>query len=114
MNIQELRRLCDKATPGRWYMTRNAKTGAKIWGADMRPICGILAHLDQCRSDKDGKSQWQIDAEFIRLARTALPLLLDVAEAAEGLRRVPVGNQNRWKELAHKLTVTLDALKEST
>ena len=50
---EELRRLCDAATPGRWY-ARNLEYGL------------------------EGE-----DAEFAAAARTAVPALLDALEAAE-------------------------------
>jgi hypothetical protein len=65
MTLDELQRLCDKATPGPWNV--NAEYGTTIW-AQAKP-----AH------DYDDND----DAHFITAARLYLPKLIAVARAAK-------------------------------
>lgn len=70
MKLEDIRKLCDEATAGPWGMDwhNDDRTTRDIWRA-LGPIV-------------DGKARAQADAAFIAMARTALPKLLAVAEAA--------------------------------
>jgi hypothetical protein len=76
VKLEEIRKLCDEATPGPWGMDwhNDERTTRDIWRS-LGPIV-------------DGKERVQADAAFIAMARTALPKLLAVAEAANAFCRV--------------------------
>jgi ApbE superfamily uncharacterized protein (UPF0280 family) len=72
MTLDELRALCDTATPGPWHKMAGAE-----WNVlDDKGIRILIAGTDGC-SVPDGLA----DAAFVIAAKSALPKLLAVAEA---------------------------------
>lgn len=71
MNLEEIRALCEAATPGPWAVD--------TFGNIYKPA--RQGNVAQMR----GANQEHADAAFIAAARTLLPKLLEVAEAADRL-----------------------------
>lgn len=76
MTLEEIKRVCEAATPGPWapdlyFETRlDGSTITRASGPNLR----------------DDRAQSESDAAFIAMARTVLPKLLKVAEAAKRAR----------------------------
>lgn len=94
MNLEEIRRVTQQATPGPWWRSRVGATGgAVVRTTDGNRSVARLEALDRDLLDLPGDvgaerasraiEQTQADAEFIALAREAIPWLLDIAEAAQ-------------------------------
>lgn len=82
MTLAELRALCDAATPGPWRYDEHQPE----WNGDASysvvvPHLGEQMLLDDTRYYPTAPAE-RADARFIAAARTAMPLLLAVAEAA--------------------------------
>lgn len=73
MRLEEIRALCEAATPGPW----SHRTGALAHASRiLDPNGGILLMTSHHGRMRD-------DAEFVAAARTLMPLLLEVAAAAQ-------------------------------
>lgn len=72
MKLEEIRRLCDEATPGPW---RAEYGGDMVYGRE-----GRIATMDSIEHYRDKVA---INAKFIAMARTELPKLLKVVEAVK-------------------------------
>jgi hypothetical protein len=83
--IAEAERLCAKASPAPWQLTRNMKTGVKLWDANRHPLFAAIAGLEHSRiSPESPEPQWQHDCDFALRARTLLPELLTALRARAG------------------------------
>ena len=87
MSRESIRALVDAATPGPWHESWRGigwevhldGTPGKCWSSDEPD------HTDTHMGQKDTMGDWpqaEADAEFIAASRTAVPLLLAVADAA--------------------------------
>lgn len=83
--IQELRELCEKATPEPWCRDR----GCNVCNQDGEDIACAIDDRDQC------SSVWARSHEeagenlaFIAASRTAIPLLLDEVERLQNQRKL--------------------------
>lgn len=74
MKLEDIRKLCDAATPGPWLESYGYDGGGYP-----RAFCPA------CEADSSGESQAEKDAAFIAAARTLVPKLVAVAEAAKDL-----------------------------
>lgn len=72
MKLEELRKICDAATPGPWRFAQ------LLDGIEARALLDSRGYLF-------GRSDDLQNGEFIEAARTYMPLLLDLAEAAADL-----------------------------
>lgn len=88
MNLESLRKLCDAATPGPWRLDERIPE----WDGD-GSYSIVVPHLGEQMLADDTRyyptAPPTEDARFIAAARTALPLLLAVAEAARGIPSQP-------------------------
>lgn len=99
LDIERLKRLCEQATPGPWYdhnpdddMCMNVYA---VSTSPIEPDVGLdhrsndhasivaLTLFQSPRIVDHEAAQWDVDAEFIAAARTALPALLDRLEQAK-------------------------------
>lgn len=100
MNLDQLQELTDKATSGPWHKFDSYESygenkgkweGARIVAAALRPkeywhdegavtICSTFDY------EEGGVCSTEEDAKFIIAARTAMPLLIEVAKAAKEAR----------------------------
>ena len=71
MKIDEIRKLCDDATPGPWRISEY-KGDYHVYNSKDEPV--------YYSSAEEGVTAEETDAEFITAARALLPLLLDVVE----------------------------------
>ena len=107
MTLAELRALCERATQGKWYVSLNGRQdqSGKKYGCDLcarvpkedqRPwqssgwvILAVMTHPSNPSSVHDPHAEVQAEqeanADFIAAARTWLPALIEVAEAAQHL-----------------------------
>ncbi len=79
MKLSDLKKLCDDATPGPW------KASDEILGAVtyMDPKYNLETNIFGLDIDDYAITRHKPDAEFIAVARTMLPKLIAVAEAAK-------------------------------
>ena len=86
MTLADLRALCGRATKGPWRSVRNSQRPYKHVIFDGKPDRDAMYTTSPLEAT---------DADFIAAARTWLPALIEVAEAAEYLRNttrgIPVG-----------------------
>ncbi len=81
MTLDELKKLCEEATPGPWWTSSACVESSQVNVADC--FTGL--------SDRD-MPEVEANATFIAAAREALPKLIAVAEAARGcLEKPPEG-----------------------
>ena len=74
MNLSDLKKLCEAATPGPWSpRPSTVQIGFQTKGSAHSPLI----------ESGNVVRQVYVDAEFIAAARTHLPLLIEVAEAAK-------------------------------
>lgn len=87
LDLQASRRICEKATPGPWEAT--SEEGQDAAGRYRYSVCRDRYDGPQheCVADthRPTKEQAAADAEFIALARAALPQLLDLVEEARDI-----------------------------
>ena len=98
--VAELRRLGEKAPPGKWEACGDPGW-VDIWGND-----GDLYHLDYIEGDDTELSS------LIVAMHNHLPALLDAVEALRGLRRYPA-NTVSAEVYEMRLDAALAALKRS-
>ena len=88
LTLSELRLLCDRATPGPWRNEhRNVMAGSLVIG-----VTSFCAHQLTAPSLVTSSD----NAAFIAAARTWLPALIEVAEAAQETERLAKPN-HEWK-----------------
>lgn len=79
MKLEDIKRVCEEATPGPWATTLSTdKDDWDYWRVRAAPgdnICKLSLSFLEPRTDER-------DATFIAIARTVLPQLVAVAEAA--------------------------------
>lgn len=97
MNLEDLKKLCQEATPGPW--------GLKEHGLVSSSFPNSCGENYQIAGDIDEQ-----DADFIAAAREALPKLIAVAEAA---RVVAAGFRRFYDENEQPLVDALAALEET-
>lgn len=74
MKLEDLQKLCDEATPGKWE-------GGTIGVDDAK---GQL--IADCDNQAPSRLTLKADIAFIAAARTAMPLLIEIARIADALR----------------------------
>ena len=87
MTLAELRALCERATPGPW---RVQYTGNFIGELHHRPDLRVIV------DHRENFSCSGSDLDFIAAARTWLPALIEVAEAAKETERLATPH-HEWK-----------------
>lgn len=82
MNLEELKALCENATPGPWtamdYDHSPGDQGVPIIGGGLAG--SMEGHLTAYTMTLNNVSQSELDAQFIAAARTALPKLTAAVE----------------------------------
>ena len=84
MKLEDLKRLCEEATPGPWGLT---SPGSYI------VICPVVYSY---RDDDNPYARNGADRAFIAAARTMLPRLIAVAEAARVLSPIVCRDTPEW------------------
>lgn len=79
MKLEDIKRICEAATPGPWPRAFSRFDEGDGGAAAIGPI---IRNDDE--DEEDGQAQ--ADQDFIAMARTVLPKLLKVAEAAKRFR----------------------------
>lgn len=109
MTLDEIRALCEAATPGPWCATQ--VDPATIYTPTIQTKDGGLL---TCMMDYGGNRE---DARLIAAARTLLPALLDVAEAAarlsDNINEFDTVTDNCFIERIDDALAALEALKLS-
>lgn len=99
--LDQIRKRCDKATPGPWVMAQQLPTSPSmtIWAGDGDiPVCDLSCHVLR------GAEECILDGNFIRQAITDIPLLLD--EVAEKNARL-----DELESLIHVMSIDSTALQ---
>lgn len=78
MKLEEMRRVCEAATPGPWRFKREDEPGEVREAV----VFGVDTVSEGCVSDRISLYREE-DARFIAMARAVIPKLLAVAEAAK-------------------------------
>lgn len=102
--IRQLRSLEQHATPGPWYWgwrNDDLVPGSITSGPDGRPVAVAMC-------PRYGRERFAANAVFITAARTALPKLLDLWEAAERLDTVQSADD--WDQACDDLHLAVIAL----
>lgn len=99
--MAEIKKLCDAATPGPWFMrtNRHADTSGKPWGwLDALPSGGPQRAIPGVRVDWTRGDESEANARFIAAARTAVPDLLALVETLRRERDEALASEARLIE----------------
>lgn len=109
LDLPAIRAVCDGATPGPWE-TGNGRGSAVVRSVPEK--CAIFINVRTVEVE-DCVARWQRDAEFIALARTALPAACDELEEARRIIEkarcfvAGSGNCSPWSELLARIDAFL-------
>lgn len=98
--LQHLRSLCERATPGPWRAIHGRGSGT-VQAKD----CAIYINVRRSEDEylDETVARWQRDAAFIAAARSAVPALIEECERLQRERR------DIDKDRDHLLTLLTDA-----
>lgn len=123
MNLEELKALCEDATPGPWtamdYDHSPGDQGVPIIGGGLAG--SMEGHLTAYTMTLNNVSQSELDAQFIVAARTALPKLIAAVEAVLAIEDPVLGDrvaenlvkQGKYSMLIKVHTIINNILEES-
>ena len=103
MKLEELKALCDKATPGDW-----PQDFSRI--DDSEGGCAATGPIIRCDDQDIEESQAQADQDFIIAARTMLPRLIAVAEILADIRDLRFDAPNIATEFQNARVMARNAL----
>lgn len=89
MDIDKLKEMCEKATKGPWEASHRLVDGSDQWRITCRNECKYVEKtgttwIARTPNNKGARSEeTEYNAEFIALARTAVPVLIRALEIAE-------------------------------
>jgi hypothetical protein len=123
VNLEELKALCEDATPGPWtamdYDHSPGDQGVPIIGGGLAG--SMEGHLTAYTMTLNNVSQSELDAQFIVAARTALPKLIAAVEAVLAIEDPVLGDrvaenlvkQGKYSMLIKVHTIINNILEES-